>query len=333
MKKDDRLKNTRFADLLECLLAEGHMYFYEKDGAELILNTVGEKGLLTKEGLALYRVADRVPLKSDFRGKTIYTNPAPSAGGTLITFILQLLERSKTGTKSELIDLIRAMQITSSARREISIDMNNEFQISQLLEPRTFSHYLRLYDSGSTPSQNEKDPVSRGATTHVSIIDKHGNAASVTTTNGEGCGYIIPELGMMLNNMLGEEDLNPMGFHQWAHQRRLPTMISPTIVMGEKGVELVLGSGGSNRLRSAISQVILNLFAKKMDLEAAVHTSRIHLEGNVLHYEPGTILEPSMDDIRLHPWDENNLFFGGVNAVSPSEAIGDPRRGGTGMIH
>ena len=332
LKKDDRFKNPRFADLLEILVAEGHMYFYEKDGAELILNTVGEKGLLTKEGLALYRVAERVPLKSDFRGKTIYTNPAPSAGGTLITFILQLLERSKTGTKSELIDLIRAMQITSAARKEISIDMNNEFQISQLLEPRTFSHYLRLFDSGSTPSQNEKDPVSRGATTHVSIIDKHGNAASVTTTNGEGCGYIIPELGMMLNNMLGEEDLNPMGFHQWAHQRRLPTMISPTIVMGEKGVELVLGSGGSNRLRSAISQVILNLFAKKMDLEAAVHTSRIHLEGNVLHYEPGTILERSMDDIRLHPWDENNLFFGGVNAVSPSEAISDPRRGGTGMI-
>ena len=120
-----------------------------------------------------------------------------------------------------------------------------------------------------------------------------------------------------------------MGFHQWAHQRRLPTMISPTIVMGEKGVELVLGSGGSNRLRSAISQVILNLFTKKMDLEAAVHTSRIHLEGNVLHYEPGTILEPSMDDIRLHPWDENNLFFGGVNAVTLTEGASDPRRGGT----
>ena len=70
------------------------MYFYEKDGAELILNTVGEKGLLTKEGLALYRVAERVPLKSEFRGKTIYTNPAPAIGGTLITFFLQLLEQS-----------------------------------------------------------------------------------------------------------------------------------------------------------------------------------------------------------------------------------------------
>ena len=166
----------------------------------------------------------------------------------------------------------------------------------------------------------------------MSIIDKHGNAASVTTTNGEGCGYIIPELGIMLNNMLGEEDLNPMGFHQWPRQQRLPTMMSPTIVMGKKGVELVLGSGGSNRLRSAISQVILNLFVKKMGLESAVHAARIHLEGNVLHFEPGTILEHLPDDIQLHPWNEQNLFFGGVNAVTPAEAIGDPRRGGTGII-
>ena len=53
-------------------------------------------------------------------------------------------------------------------------------------------------------NKGENDPASSGATTQVSIIDKNGNAASVTTTNGEGCGYLIPELGVMLNNMLGE---------------------------------------------------------------------------------------------------------------------------------
>jgi gamma-glutamyltranspeptidase/glutathione hydrolase len=166
----------------------------------------------------------------------------------------------------------------------------------------------------------------------VSILDKQGNAASVTTTNGEGCGYVIPEMGVMLNNMLGEKDLNPQGFHQWPRQRRLPTMMSPTLVMGEKGVEMVLGSGGSNRLRSAISQVVLNFFVKNMDLESAVHAARIHLEGSVLHFEPETALESLPNNIRLHPWDEINLFFGGVNAVTSTAAVGDPRRGGTGII-
>lgn len=73
---------------------------------------------------------------------------------------------------------------------------------------------------------------------------------------------MIQELGIMLNNMLGEEDLNPMGFHLWPRQQRLPTMMAPTIVTGQNGVELVLGSGGSNRLRSAILQVIMNFSLK-----------------------------------------------------------------------
>ena len=105
-------------------------------------------------------------------------------------------------------------------------------------------------------------------------------------------------------------------------------MISPTLVMGERGVEMVLGSGGSNRLRSAISQVILNFFVKNMDLESAVYAARIHLEGSVLHFEPETTLESLPHNFQLHPWDEINLFFGGVNAVTSTDGISDIRRGG-----
>ena len=332
LKKGDRFQNPSFADFLNMLVAEGSRYFYEGDGAELILNTVGQQGLITRECLSQYTVVERQPLKSQFRGKTIYTNPAPATGGTLITFALQLMDQSDMNSKSDFTNLVKAMQMSSTARRDFCHDMKNEMQISQVLTPKIFNKYLDLFNSGFTISHPQNDPLSRGATTHVSILDKQGNAASVTTTNGEGCGYLIPELGIMLNNMLGEEDLNPMGFHLWPRQQRLPTMISPTLVMGKKGVELVLGSGGSNRLRSAISQIILNLFAKNMDLESAVHTARIHLEGNVLHFEPGALLETLPDDIQLHSWNEKNLFFGGVNAVTPVDAVGDPRRGGFGMI-
>ena len=191
-------------------------------------------------------MVERDPLKTSFMGKTIYTNPPPSTGGALITFLLQLLDQTATGSASDFINLVKAMQVTSRARREICHDAQDTSQISQVQETNTFNHYLKLFNSGFNSIPNELDPPSQGATTHVSILDKQGNAASVTTTNGEGCGYVIPEMGIMLNNMLGEEDLNPMGFHLWNRQQRLPTMMAPTVVIGEKGVELVLGSGGSN---------------------------------------------------------------------------------------
>jgi gamma-glutamyltranspeptidase/glutathione hydrolase len=328
----DRFQNIAFADFLEILVHEGNRFFYEGDGADLILKTIGEKSLITKECLASYGVVERDPLKSSFRGKTIYTNPPPSNGGALITFLLKLLDQAETGSASDFIRLVKAMEITSRARREICHNAQDTSQISQVQEPNTFNYYLKLFNSGFNNIPNELDPPSRGATTHVSILDKQGNAASVTTTNGEGCGYVIPEMGIMLNNMLGEEDLNPMGFHLWTRQQRLPTMMGPTVVMGKKGVELVLGSGGSNRLRSAISQVIINFFVKGMDLKTAVHAARIHLEGNVLHFEPDTQLEDLPGDIQLHSGDDQNLFFGGVNAVTPNDACGDLRRCGSGLL-
>jgi len=328
----DRFQNPAFADFLEILVHEGDRFFYEGDGADLVLKTIGEKSLITRECLASYSVVERSPLKSNFRGKTIYTNPPPSNGGALITFLLKLLDRAETGSASNFIRLVKAMEITSKARREICHNARDTSQISQVQDPNTFNHYLKLFNSGFNNIPNEVDPPSRGATTHVSILDKQGNAASVTTTNGEGCGYVIPEMGIMLNNMLGEEDLNPMGFHLWTRQQRLPTMMAPTVVMGKKGVELVLGSGGSNRLRSAISQVIINFFVKSMDLKTAVHAARIHLEGNVLHFEPDIQLEDLPGDLQLHSWDDQNLFFGGVNAVTPDDAWGDLRRGGSGLL-
>ena len=169
-----------------------------------MLNAVCNNGLLNADSLANYKVVERVPLKSRFNDKTIYTNPMPSVGGTLITFTLQLLERAHTTSSTDIMNLVRAMQVTSAARKNSSTDPNDNYHISQILNENTFERYLEQYRSLQTAAEAGNNPQSSGATTQVSIIDKAGNAASVTTTNGEGCGYLIPELGVMLNNMLGE---------------------------------------------------------------------------------------------------------------------------------
>ena len=138
----------------------------------------------------------------------------------------------------------------------------------------------------------------------------------------------------MMNNLLGEEDLNPFGFHKWNKKRRLPTMISPTIISKNKIPQYVLGSGGSNRIRSANIQVILNLLSKNMNLLDAIEGPRIHLEGNQLYCEPGIKMpkEKDLKGLLVNLFNQKNVFFGGVNAVSESEAVGDTRRGGYGII-
>lgn len=320
--------NPDFANFLDILIDEGPDYFYSGDGADIILSQHKSGGFLDEQSLLQYQVIKRKPVQSSFAGKTIYSNPMPSKGGVLIKFLLTLLDKSQSNISPEIIAL--GMNLTSQVRKEFENGFSTGLLSQKILD--TFSFKLDQRDWDTTALETG----GRGETTHVSILDKEGNAVSITTTNGEGSGYVVPGMGIMLNNMLGEEDLNPDGFHKWNSQCRIPSMIAPTIVAGDGGPELILGSGGSNRIRSAISQVIINYCLNNLNLESAVRNPRIHLEGGSLHCEPGIDLnEPNStipSTIEITRWDEQNMFFGGVNAVTKNEAVGDARRGGVGII-
>jgi gamma-glutamyltranspeptidase/glutathione hydrolase len=114
-------------------------------------------------------------------------------------------------------------------------------------------------------------------------------------------------------------------------------MMSPAVVEKADGTRFALGSGGSNRIRSAVTQVLINLLDFGMAPEEAVSAPRIHLEGDMLSLEPGfpgdslSALQSAAP--RAHLWPEKNLFFGGVHTVSVKhgprfDGAGDPRRGG-----
>src|SRR5262249_20066293 len=115
-------------------------------------------------------------------------------------------------------------------------------------------------------------------TTHVSVIDRDGNAAAASLSNGEGNGSIVGSFGFMLNNMLGEEDLAPDGLGSWRDGVRLSSMMAPTIILQPDGAVIALGTGGSNRIRTAILQVAVNLLDHGMSLEDAVQAPRLHVE-------------------------------------------------------
>ncbi|WP_297444696.1 gamma-glutamyltransferase [Desulfurobacterium sp.] len=316
-------RNPQYGEFLKLIEEKGQWAFYEGEIADRIDElSVKHHGHIRKEDLKRYKVVEREPLKFDFKGFKVLTNPPPFPGGILIAFTLKLLENEDLGcfgSKRHLLKLIKSMEETQKFR-EVFVDEGISGDFYKFLREDFLSEY--------------RENLNRfGNTTHISVIDGDGNAASITTTNGEGSGYIIPETGVILNNMLGEEDLNPKGFFKWPSYVRLPSMMSPTVVLEDEEPRLVLGSAGSNRIRSAIVNVILNCIVFGLDIKEAVKSPRVHYEKGTVFVEPGFEAKVIGKLKEIYPelveFSSLNLFFGGVQAVNGKfEGAGDPRRGG-----
>jgi gamma-glutamyltranspeptidase/glutathione hydrolase len=346
LKEGDLLYFNDLADTLEHLAKHGSDEFYKGAIADRILEALKGRGaLLTKKDLSEYKVIQREPLEVDYRGHTIITNPPPSSGGCLICYSLKLLEEFDLTKfpfgKKDYIDLMASvMAVTNNARgRHFDTKLFEENIAQEFLHEKKIdkSHkeLLKILSCSEECRYDDKIHNNLGSTTHISVVDEYNNAASITTSNGEGCGFIIPGAGIMLNNMLGEEDLNPHGFHKHAPGVRLSSMMAPTIVKRNGIPEIILGSGGSNRLRTAILQSIVNILDYKMPMEKAVNSGRIHYELGRVDIEPGydiTEAKELQSKFNLTFWEKKNIFFGGVHAVSKKDGImtgsGDLRRGG-----
>ena len=176
--------------------------------------------------------------------------------------------------------------------------------------------------------------VPRG-TTHLSVLDGEGRVAALSLSNGSGSGTVAA--GVTLNNMLGEADLHPGGFHSLAPGERLSSMMAPTLVVGDDGSLLALGTGGSERIRSALTQVLLRTLDLDEDLAAAISAPRLHASEDLIDIEPGFPREflawMAEGHSPLREWPSADLYFGGVHAVSRDPdgrvtAAADVRRGG-----
>jgi gamma-glutamyltranspeptidase/glutathione hydrolase len=193
---------------------------------------------------------------------------------------------------------------------------------------RQFLHNQSLL----TESTRRMRLFSRG-TTHVSVADRSGNCAGMTCSNGEGAGYFAPGTGVMLNNMMGEDDLHPQGFHAGQPGERVFSMMSPSLLLQEGHVRLVLGSGGSKRIRTAVSQVLSQVVDFNRSLQQAVDAPRLYLDEDCLQLEPGFAEEAVAavkNELPVNLWPQKDVYFGGVHAVIPGvEGAGDPRRGGS----
>ncbi len=343
------IKLPELAATLSYLAEAGARAFYEGEMAQQLVNDCSDRGgYLTLDDLTHYQVIERSPLSTTYRGNTLLTNPPPSSGGSLIAFSLALLAQVQLsdlefGSADHLRTLVEVMRLTNHARTDgYDARLYQPNVAERFLAPEHLNPYLEklsLALNRADPWGDLSSSNKWGSTTHISAMDAEGNAASVTTSNGEGSAYTIPGTGVMMNNMLGEADLHPTGFHDWQENVRISSMMAPTMLLKNHQPELVLGSGGSNRIRTAIVQVISNMIDFQMPVDVAVNSPRVHWENGVFNLEPGFASQaldqllmpqplshstPLPSNEKWVAWEQKNMFFGGVHAVAMAIEGADP---------
>ena len=230
LEEGDTIRQPELADALERLAREGPAPFYTGDVAEAIVDWVSERGgMLTRRDLASYAVVEREPVRVGYRDREVLTNPPPSAGGILIARALEELDSGSGPPDTEGI-----VEVMERIQRE---------RTPEFLEGLDDPQFVERFLGGGAPM---------GSTTHISVLDRDGSACSVTCSNGSASGVIVPGTGVHLNNMLGEQDLNPLGFHRHPPGRRLPSMMAPTIVRRDGIPQLVRFTSEEWRWESAV---------------------------------------------------------------------------------
>jgi gamma-glutamyltranspeptidase/glutathione hydrolase len=330
LREGETFRAPELGDLLDRLGTEGPGFLYTGDVAAAVSDWVLERGgMLSRDDLASYEVIEREPARVTYRGREVLTNPPPSSGGILIADALGILER--LGRPHDPFVIAEVIEETNRARD------------AEFLEGLATEGFLERFLAKQALDTVATEVRSRlGNTTHISVMDAEGGCASVTCSNGSCSGVVVPGTGVHVNNMLGEQDLNPLGFHRHAPGARVPSMMAPTVVLSDGQPEIAIGSAGSNRIRSAILQTVLHVVDEGMAAQDAVSAPRLHVEEGQVDAEPG--VDPAALDRldqtgwTVRRWSELNLFFGGVQAVARNPGTGrltgggDPRRGGVATV-
>ncbi len=344
LQEGEYFLNPDLANTLEMLSIDGIREMFHGDLARAIVRACHPAGLLNMHDMRRGgQVRACSPLRVRAMGGELLTNPPPSSGGLLIAYATMLVDRlsgqSDTPMPVLMAECLRCASILRDNGFDKGIydhDIEQKVLAAEGIEAAL--EHIRLRLAGKS-GPTAPEPANRhGSTTHVSIIDRDGMAVSVTSSNGEGSGIVVPGAGIHLNNMLGEEDINPLGFHALPAGARLSSMMAPSIFIKDRRVSMILGSGGSNRLRGAILQTLARCRLLGQDIETAVPSPRMHNESSVLDVEPGLLSGHERARLTALGWDiktwqNRSIYFGGVHAIAVDSrgnihAAGDPRRGG-----
>lgn len=287
----DRLIQRDLAYTLQEIADKGPPAFYKGPIAQAIVQaSAAQGGMLTLTDFERYTVEEGRPLYCTYRGYTIISAAPPSSGGVTLCEMLGILENfplQRTGFHS-----LQSTRATIEAMRYGFIDRNQKlgdpnFVSNPTNELMSKAYTKQISDKIKAPSL----PREHAQTTHYSIVDKKGNAVSVTyTLNGYfGAKVIASPTGFFLNNEMDDFAAKPgvanqFGLVQYnaneiAPGKRPLSSMTPTIVMKDGRVFMVLGSPGGPRIITAVLLTLMNVIDYGMNVQEAVNTSRFHYQG------------------------------------------------------
>ena len=321
LRAGDRVARPALAATLKRLRREGPAALYRGEIASAMVEaTVTAGGVLSLADLAGYAPVERPPLVSDFLGHRVLTMPPPSAGGTIMVEVLGILAKRAAEWRREanpaspayLHELAEALKHGFADRArflgdpafshvplEHLLDARYHAELAQRIQPmRVLAH-----DAYGTEAKRPTQPARDGGTAHVSAVDEAGNAVALTTTINLEFGSRIVAAGIVLNDQMDDFtqstaipcqpqpdvfSLTGSEANRPAPGKRPVSSMSPTIVLGDGGVELVAGAAGGPRIVSATLQILLDVLVFGLDAQQAVAAPRIHhqWEPDVLYYEP-----------------------------------------------
>jgi gamma-glutamyltranspeptidase/glutathione hydrolase len=313
------------AESLRTIADCGAETFYRGELAARISDDIeSHGGILTREDMAAYEARLLPVLKVERDGWTVATDGPPSLGGAALAAMLLLMhDRPQEGWTSMELDYLIGVQEAVLRFRHAHLDCSDalERDVQRLLEQASVQKLHRFLESPST--------------VHASAVDSSGLACSVTVSAGYGSGVMPVETGILMNNSLGELELNRRGLHAWRPGERLPSNMAPTVARHQDGAMLAIGSPGASRITTAILQTLLNFMHLDMPLQAAVDHPRLHVEETdgcmQVAYEEA--LPVHQINVQQRAFPGLSMYFGGVSAAlwDPQQGFviaADPRRDG-----
>ena len=317
------MRDPALADALELIGWEGAQTVYTGALAELIAADMAARdGLITAADLAEYRPQIRSALRTSLAGWDFATNPPPSIGGPVLAVMLGELARRPHRTWRDVLEVQRHVLEYRFHVHDHSTDLEEDgYALLETVE----RHGLAGLPTSSS-------------TANVSVVDSFGTGCAITASSGYGSGATVPGTGLMMNNCLGEPELNKLGLHALRPGTRLASNMAPTVGRGPNGELMAIGSPGADRITTALSQVLVRHCLMGLDLQEAIDRPRLHLsirpDGSArveYEHDPDLARAAAWSGLPVVEHGERSMFFGGVGAAlrgadGSLRAAADPRR-------
>jgi gamma-glutamyltranspeptidase/glutathione hydrolase len=313
---------------IERFASDGAEHFRNGPAAQAFLSELGEESLISQEDFDSQKPRFTDALGAHYRGATLWIPGTPSAAGVGVAHTLASLEAMGDPGTPTAFDTIKRLETALTT----TVDMRGKAFLRDLF---TDGFGLSFMARVNALKLGTPGP-SAGYTTHISTVDEARNAVSITHSLGETAGVVAGDSGVIVNNFLGEADVNPP-FLRRPPGSRLVTMCCPSILELADGRIVALGSGGSSRIPTAVVHGTMYMVDHSWTVEQAVRGPRTHVEAQRLHVESDGRTEDTMAAVVRHNpnvvrFDGPNMFFGGLHAASVADdgfsGCGDARRSG-----